>query len=98
MRKTLESIRDFPGRDKADLAKVISDEEDFNLMEEILPISTKFKMKSESLSADLQPTLPLMVQDLFPLDFDLEKTTLSIEDSVAKSFILSLKSTRTKLG
>ena len=48
-------------------------------------------MKSESLSADLEPTLHLVVQDLFSLDFDMEKTTLSMEDSVAKSFILSLR-------
>ena len=48
-------------------------------------------MKSESLSADLEPRLYLVVQDLFSLDFDMEKTTLSMEDGVAKSFILSLR-------
>ena len=50
-------------------------------------------MKSESLSADLEPTLHLVVQDLFSLDFDIEKITLSMEDSVAKNFILSLRKT-----
>ena len=91
MRKALESIRDFPGKDKADLAKVIPDEEDFDLMEEILPTLTNFKITSESLSADLQPTLHLVVQSLFSLDFDMEKTTSSMDESVAKSFILSLR-------
>ena len=88
-RKTLGSIRDFPGKDKADLAKVIPDEE--NLIEEILPTLTNFKTKSESLSAVLEPTLHIVVQDLFSLDFDMGKTTLSMEDTVAKSFILSLR-------
>ena len=91
LRKTLGSIRDFLGKDKADLAKVIPDEEDFNLIEKFLPTLTNFKMKSESLSADLEPALHLVVQDLFSLDFDMGKTTLSMEDSVAKSFILSLR-------
>ena len=48
-------------------------------------------MKPESLSADLEPTLHFVVQDLFSLDFDMEKTKLSMEDSVAKSFILGLR-------
>ena len=48
-------------------------------------------MKSESLSDNLEPTLHLVVQDLFSLDFDMEKTTSSMENSVAKSFILSLR-------
>ena len=89
LRKILWSIHDFSGKGKADLAKVIPDEEDFNLI--ILPILTNFKMKSESLSANLDPTLHLMVQDLFSLDFDMEKITLLVDDSVAKSFILSLR-------
>ena len=88
MRKTLVSIRDFPGKDKADLVKVITDEEDFNIMEEILPTLTNFKMK---LVFYLEPTLHLVVLDIFSLDFYMEKTTLSMEDSVAKSFILSLR-------
>ena len=91
MRKTIESIRDFPGKDKADLAKVITDEEDPNLMEDILPTVKNFKMKSESLLADLEPTLHLVFQNFFSLDFDIEKITLSIEGSIAKSFILSLR-------
>ena len=91
LQKPLGSTSEFPGKDKADLAKVIPDEEDFNLIEKILPTLTNFKMKSESLSADLEPTFYLVVQDLFSLDFDMEKTTLSMEDSVAKSFILSLR-------
>ena len=93
LRKT-EIIREFRGKDKADLAKVIPDEEDFNLIEDTLPTLTNFKIKSESLSADLEPTLHLVVQNLFSLDFDIEKTTLSIEvlfEVAAKSFILNLR-------
>ena len=48
-------------------------------------------MKSESFSADLEPTIHIVVQNLFSLDFDTEKTKLLMDDSVAKSFILSLK-------
>ena len=56
-----------------------------------MPTLINFKIKSESLSADLEPTLHLVVQDLFSLDFDMQKTTSSMENSVAKSFILSLR-------
>ena len=44
LQKTLGSIHDFPGKDKADLANVIPDEED--LIEEILQTLINFKIKS----------------------------------------------------